>query len=66
MNESTVTFWQVMRVLQIRLAASIFRFGNGMAMGLTGMWAFFARRKGYAGYTESRNWMARPVKGEKV
>ena len=66
MNESTVTFWQVMTVLQIRLAAGVYRFVNGMGRGLTGFWAFFAKRKGSAGRSQSRNWMVGPVKGEKV
>ena len=66
MNESTVMFWQVMLVLQIQLAAGVYRFVNGMARGLTGFWAFFAKRKGSAGHLGSRNWMLKSVKGEKI
>ncbi len=66
MNESTVTFWQVMMVLQIRLAASIFAFGYGMEIGLKGIWSFFTKRKVYAGYPQRRDWMVKPVKGEKI
>lgn len=64
MNESSVMFWQVMLVLQIRLAAGISGLAAGMVKGLK--CRFLVKRKKLAERLESPCLASKLMKGEQV
>lgn len=65
MNESTVTFGQVMMVLQFLLAAGIVKFWTAMKRALVQVQAFRTGCLKGAGLGKNLSGMPRPVKGEK-
>ena len=66
MNESTVTFWQMMMVLQILVMAKIVQFEAGMTLMLKRMWAFLAARINFSGFRKKPSEMFRSVRGKKI
>lgn len=66
MNESTVTFGQVLMVLQILLMARIMRFEARMAWMFRRMGAFLTGRMNGTGFRKNLMRMLKPVKGEKI
>ena len=66
MNESTVTFWQVMMVLQILLMAKLVRFDAGMKMMFKRMRDFLCRQVRCKQNRKYLPGMLKPVKGEKI
>ena len=65
MNEPTVMFWQVMLVLQIRLAARISGVAAGLVNGLKRIGRFMGQKK-RGGRLESPCLASKLVKGEQV
>lgn len=66
MNETTVMFWQVMLVLQIRLAAGILRFVTAMASVPGSLPGRFSGQKRHAGCGKDQCRIAGAAKGGKV
>ena len=65
MNETTVTFGQVMMVLQFLLAARIMRYATAMKLALVQVPAFWTGGLKGAGFGKNLSGMQKPVKGEK-
>ena len=65
MNDSRVTFAQVMLVLQIRLAVKMMRLEAVIGMKLNSFKALLTGQKQHTGLDKGRYWMARLAKGEK-
>ncbi len=63
MNESAVSFRQMMMFLQIFLTIRIVLFEVWIKMTLRRVWVLLTARKGHDGYRKGHCWNAGPVKG---